>query len=319
MLTNAAIYIVAFEVLPKSSEDTAITMIHIISFIFSLATLAVSVVSVSLYSVKTSTGVMSEQELLMAFVRADGDHSGSLDKDEIEQAVAKLGLPPVVNERLRAALDEVDAAITLPIWYDMVGELYKTDGVAAFHSPIIGCFLRPFLRWERRARKQIVLRRMAAAARDGRISKHVIESTRQHQLSRRDSSKLSLRAGLRGSFSRAGSSLNRSIIVEELPELPSDTSAASSARTATDDKGALEAIITQYELSDPSSVIARKIAGYLDMFGSILLPVLYTALIIAVLASYGNVLDTTAVDNFDGTRITHAFNGTTESSCCYGN
>ena len=126
MLTNAAIYIVAFEVLPKSSEDTAITMIHIISFIFSLATLAVSVVSVSLYSVKTSTGVMSEQELLMAFVRADGDHSGSLDKDEIEQAVAKLGLPPVVNERLRAALDEVDAAITLPIWYDMVGELYKT-------------------------------------------------------------------------------------------------------------------------------------------------------------------------------------------------
>ena len=42
-------------------------------------------------------------------------------------------------------------------------------------------------------------------------------------------------------------------------------------------------------------------------------------LIISVLASYGNVLDTTAVDDFDGTRITHAFNGTTESSCCYGN
>ena len=200
----------------------------------------------------------------------------------------------------------------------MVGELYKTDGVAAFHSPIIGCFLKPFLRWERRARKQIVLRRMAAAARDGRISKRVLESTRQHQLARRDSSKLS---GLRGSFSRAGPSLSRAAIVEELPELPSDGSAASSARTgaAGDDKGALEAIITQYELSDPSSVIARKIAGYLDMFGSILLPVLYTALIISVLASYGNVLDTTAVGDFDGTRITHAFNGTTESSCCYGN
>ena len=38
------------------------------------------------------------------------------------------------------------------------------DDVLDFHSPIIGCFLRPFLRWERRARKQIVLRRMAAAA-----------------------------------------------------------------------------------------------------------------------------------------------------------
>ena len=47
-------------------------MLHVISFSFSWATLAVSVLSaVSLYGVKTSTGVMSEHELVSAFVKAD--------------------------------------------------------------------------------------------------------------------------------------------------------------------------------------------------------------------------------------------------------
>ena len=45
---------------------TIISMLHVISFSFSWATLAVSVLSVSLYGVKTSTGVMSEHELVSA-------------------------------------------------------------------------------------------------------------------------------------------------------------------------------------------------------------------------------------------------------------
>ena len=76
LLTSAAIYIVAFEVLPKTGTMTIISMLHVISFSFSWATLAVSVLSVSLYGVKTSTGVMSEHELVSAFVKADHDHSG---------------------------------------------------------------------------------------------------------------------------------------------------------------------------------------------------------------------------------------------------
>ena len=51
---------VAIEVLPKTGNMTIISMLHVISFSFSWATLAVSVLSVSLYGVKTSTGVMSE-------------------------------------------------------------------------------------------------------------------------------------------------------------------------------------------------------------------------------------------------------------------
>ena len=68
---------------------TIISMLHVISFSFSWATLAVSVLSVSLYGVKTSTGVMSEHELVSAFVKADHDHSGVLDKKEVEEAVKK--------------------------------------------------------------------------------------------------------------------------------------------------------------------------------------------------------------------------------------
>ena len=114
--------------LPKSSEDTAITMIHIISFIFSLATLAVSVVSVSLYSVKTSTGVMSEQELLMAFVRADGDHSGSLDKDEIKRLVWGLGMQTdgaSIDEIMSAMDPNGDGAVTLDEFLDWWGQDYR--------------------------------------------------------------------------------------------------------------------------------------------------------------------------------------------------
>ena len=115
-----AIYIVAFEVLPKTGNMTIISMLHVISFSFSWATLAVSVLSVSLYGVKTSTGVMSEHELVSAFVKADNDHSGVLDKKEVEEAVKKLGLPSAKFFKLRKKLDSLHGqSITLPVWYDL--------------------------------------------------------------------------------------------------------------------------------------------------------------------------------------------------------
>ena len=246
----------------------------------------------------------------MAFLRSDKENTGTLEKYEIFQALDKLGLHPIVNERLRKKLENVNDVITLPMWYDVVGEIYKTDGVASFHSPIIGIFLKPFIRWERNSRKKIVLRRMAAATRSGKISKHVLESTLHHHLSQNTPIRNNLCSGL----SRDESS----IIIEELQELSSVESAISvCSRGVNDDKYNIESIITQYELSDPSSVIARKIAGYIDMFGSILLPILYTSLIVSVLSSYGNVFDITNSNEFDGTRITHVFNGTSETSCCY--
>ena len=107
LLTSAAIYIVAFEVLPKTGNMTIISMLHVISFSFSWATLAVSVLSVSLYGVKTSTGVMSEHELVSAFVKADHDHSGVLDKKEVEEAVKKLGLPSAKFFKLRKKLESL--------------------------------------------------------------------------------------------------------------------------------------------------------------------------------------------------------------------
>ena len=51
-------------------------------FIFLLVGYAcrVRAIRMRLYGVKTSTGVMSEHELVSAFVKADHDHSGVLDK-----------------------------------------------------------------------------------------------------------------------------------------------------------------------------------------------------------------------------------------------
>ena len=61
MLTNAAIYIVAFEVLPKSGQWTTITLMHIFSFCYSLLTLGVSLVTVSLYCIRSTHNNTSEQ------------------------------------------------------------------------------------------------------------------------------------------------------------------------------------------------------------------------------------------------------------------
>jgi len=152
LLTSAAIYIVAFEVLPKTGPVTAITMIHVVSFSFSWATLAVSVISVSLYAVKNSTGAMSEHELMQAFVKADDDNSGALDKKEVERAVKKLGLKPDVAIKLKQTLDEASGdsgQVTLPVWYELVGEIYETDGIAAYYSPIVGRLLGPAVRGSR--------------------------------------------------------------------------------------------------------------------------------------------------------------------------
>ena len=129
---------------------TIISMLHVISFSFSWATLAVSVLSVSLYGVKTSTGVMSEHELVSAFVKADHDHSGVLDKKEVEEAVKKLGLPSAKFQTPKKLDSLHGQSITLPVWYDLVGDIYQTDGLAAYHSPIIGIMLAPFVKLERK-------------------------------------------------------------------------------------------------------------------------------------------------------------------------
>ena len=209
-------------------------------------------------------------------------------------------------------------------------------------GPLIGCFLGPFVRFERRKRKDIVLRRLTKGVADGRISKKVLENTRRHM--RRQNSTTTGGLRLRSAWSSLLPLQQRG-----LPELDTNpsTGAASAAspgdgRSATspttevyedarsqsvlaDEDGegrALQGIITQYELMDPSAVIARKIAGYVDLGMSIFLPVAYTVFVAVVLAEHaGGVgfhsFESTTDHDFKGTRITHSHGGVTESACCF--
>ena len=284
LLTSAAIYIVAFEVLPKTGNMTIISMLHVISFSFSWATLAVSVLAVSLYGVKTSTGVMSEHELVSAFVKADNDHSGVLDKKEVEEAVKKLGLPSAKFFKLRKKLDSLHGqSITLPVWYDLVGDIYQTDGLAAYHSPIIGIMLAPFVKLERKRRKDFVLRRVQAA-----IDRKDVSS---------DAETLMLSSpGLRRRVVPADPGTEAGGDDEEAQEAPSGGGASLGANVR------LEDLVTEHELSDSSEIVARRVAGYLDLGAMIALPLCYMIVVIVYFDRFGAMM---AEEEFENTKVVH--------------
>ena len=79
------------------------------------------------------------------FVKADGDNSGALDRREVEQAVKKLGLAPDVTAKLKQTLDDASGGsgqVTLPVWYELVGEIYETDGIVGLRRPSFAFSLR---------------------------------------------------------------------------------------------------------------------------------------------------------------------------------
>jgi len=357
LLTSAAIYIVAFEVLPKTGQMTMITEVHVISFCFSWATLAVSVVSVSLYAVKASGGPMSEHELMMAFVRADKDNSGTLEKGEVEEALKKLGLEPSVTDRLRKDLASVGDVVTLPVWYDLVAEVHTTDGLAAYHSPLVGRLLGPFIKREHEKRKATVLRRVEAAIARNALSSKVLSAT--HTRSRDGVRRRRTTGGGRAllghlglahqasntSVSNAppGDSLGRSMSASYAParvyddgstqqvdgdgssqqpgadvESPRRPSGGRASIHTMPDPAAnvrLEDLVTEHELRDPSEIIARKVAGYIDLAAMIVLPLAYVITIIVLLSPY----NINAHASFDGTRFVHVTpDGDTTVECCYG-
>ena len=274
----------AFEVLPKTGNMTIISMLHVISFSFSWATLAVSVLAVSLYGVKTSTGVMSEHELVSAFVKADNDHSGVLDKKEVEEAVKKLGLPSAKFFKLRKKLDSLHGqSITLPVWYDLVGDIYQTDGLAAYHSPIIGIMLAPFVKLERKRRKDFVLRRVQAA-----IDRKDVSS---------DAETLMLSSpGLRRRVVPADPGTEAGGDDEEAQEAPSGGGASLGANVR------LEDLVTEHELSDSSEIVARRVAGYLDLGAMIVLPLCYMIVVIVYFERFGAMM---AEEEFENTKVVH--------------
>ena len=146
MLTSAAIYLVASEVLPPTNEYTIVTVVYVFSLGFSLLTLLVSVVSVSLHCVVANEGLLTDKHLLSLFLDADEDRNGTLDRDELQAAVAHMGLPDEKEKRLLQILARrrracQDAAIDFAAWYDIVAEMQRADSIrsrlSAHHSVFV--------------------------------------------------------------------------------------------------------------------------------------------------------------------------------------
>ena len=100
----------------------------------------------------------------------------------------------------------------------------------------------------------------------------------------------------------------------------------------------LEDLVTEHELGDSSEVVARRVAGYLDLVASIALPLAYLLFILIYLLEFDsastiqrsifrNALSrsipprsfrSTDESNFKGTRFVHESPlGITTSKCCY--
>ena len=68
VLTIAAIYLVANDVLPKTETWTAISQLYFLSMVCSLTAMVVSITSVSLYCIHAPEGALTEKSLLTLFV-----------------------------------------------------------------------------------------------------------------------------------------------------------------------------------------------------------------------------------------------------------
>ena len=164
MCIRDRIYIVAYEVLPKGGDWSALAYVHVASFCFAMVTLAVSLVSVSLYCVKPAHGCR-ESDLLYSFVEADKDGSGDIDRAELRDVVEDLGLSPTSRVSLFGALNKSASRKTLDIdeWYDVVAQIYDQTHLAAYHSWLYIRLLVPLIHRERARRKVSVLARIRAA------------------------------------------------------------------------------------------------------------------------------------------------------------
>ena len=94
LLVIGVFYLIAVEMMPKSREWNPISWLNIYSTIVSVIALLTSIVNVSLFNIRDSTGHFSETSLLNIFMEADIDHSGDLDLGEIKAAVDLAGMRP---------------------------------------------------------------------------------------------------------------------------------------------------------------------------------------------------------------------------------
>ena len=64
----------------------------------------------------------------------------------------------------------------------------------------------------------------------------------------------------------------------------------------------LEDLVTEHELSDSSEIVARRVAGYLDLGAMIALPLCYMIVVIVYFNRFGAMM---AEEEFENTKVVH--------------
>ena len=83
---------------------------------------------------------------------------------------------------------------------------------------------------------------------------------------------------------------------EEAQEAPSGGGASLGANVR------LEDLVTEHELSDSSEIVARRVAGYLDLGAMIALPLCYMIVVIVYFDRFGAMM---AEEEFENTKVVH--------------
>ena len=286
MLTNAAIYIVAYEVLPKGGDWSALAYVHVASFCFAMVTLAVSLVSVSLYCVKPAHGCR-ESDLLYSFVRADwGYGCDAVDRRELRAVVGELGLSPTTRVHLFATLDGGGGGgMTLDEWYDVVAKIYDQTHLAAYHSFFYSRLLIPLIHRERARRKESVLKRIRNAS--------VVEGD---AAAARAGARLRAAAGGAAADGDGDESPRAAPRAAKRPSLPTHGVQSS------------DLIDEHGDIADPTEYVARRLAGKIDFVFSALLPAAYVVIICVLLRPFDEH-EGVFQDDWKCTSISHVHDG----------
>jgi hypothetical protein len=314
MLTTQAIFITARDDIPKNGQLTAMSTLYSISFTFSTLTLIISIICVSLYLVRPSTGKYSVKNMLGVFTEADKNNNGLLDEEETIDAIARLGVHSadthMITQYVSEALKDKDDLNFLD-WYEIVDKLSVSDGLASHHNVMISTIVNFFARREHEARRASARRRIAAVSHKHEIARN-LKLTRRRS-SRDFSTEISAEALVsditepsqndhfvrceiinedddnkdnNGDDSDMVSGLH---IHHQHIKKKETRPAVVSSNDVKDfldqqDQNGINALMHESELEDPSEKIGRDVAATLDKIASILMPLAYLTVCVALLA-----------------------------------
>ena len=321
LLTDAAIYLVASELVPKIGKWTSISILYTVSSVGALVTLIISMLSVSLYCTKTSSqSRLTESELLKIYLDADEDGNGSLNNQELLGAINNLVLSDVEHARLQRILgeknlDSIGSNISFEQWFDVVHALQQDDGLAAHHNFIVKTVLRPFILKEWNFRRRAIVQ---GAHKLMKKRKSTLKSSSNRSISDRMRSFVGREEGGEKGKVYVETGKEDVLEVEDLDfdapprEKKLDPGNVGNVQTETSpqelsndpqDNGVLRAnddTQLNHAISDPTEYIARKTAGTIDSFCFIFLPTIYFVFLLVLFSGVDF-----ATEEFSETVINH--------------